>query len=226
MLARETQRGLHDLSVLHEPTLPYSAYMNAKQEVFWSQVEGRLMAMLEGKKELTLKLLNEATQAWVEQEYNRKVHSELGCTPLARFIEDKDVGRECPGSADLRRAFRREITRTQRRSDGSVSIEGKRFEIPSRYRHMETLRLRYAEWDLTTADLCDPQSGEILCPIYPVDLAANANGPRRPLDPVEPAQPAPQEGMAPLLRKLMADYAATGLPPAYLPTDADQEPTS
>jgi hypothetical protein len=25
--------------------------------------------------------------------------------------------------------------------------------------------------------------------------------------------------MAPLLRKLIADYAATGLPPAYLPKD-------
>jgi hypothetical protein len=25
--------------------------------------------------------------------------------------------------------------------------------------------------------------------------------------------------MAPLLKQLLADYAATGLPPAYLPTD-------
>ena len=33
--------------------------------------------------------------------------------------------------------------------------------------------------------------------------------------------PAPQSGMAPLLRQLMAQYAATGLPPAYLPTDPD-----
>lgn len=224
MLARETQRGLHDLSILHEPTLPYSAYQNAKQEVFWSQVEGRLMAMIEGEKELTLKLLNEATQAWVEQEYNRKIHSEIGSTPLERFIKDRNVGRECPGSTHLRRAFRREVTRTQRRSDGTVSIEGRRFEIPSRYRHMEKLRLRYAEWDLTTIDLVDPQCDVILCSIYPLDLAANANGARRPLDPVKPAQPAPQEGMAPLLKKLMADYAATGLPPAYIPTDTDQEP--
>ena len=27
--------------------------------------------------------------------------------------------------------------------------------------------------------------------------------------------------MAPLLRQLIADYAATDLPPAYLPTDKD-----
>jgi hypothetical protein len=34
--------------------------------------------------------------------------------------------------------------------------------------------------------------------------------------------PLPPSGIAPLLRQLLADYAATGLPPAYLPrTDKD-----
>ena len=35
------------------------------------------MAMLEGVDDLTLARLNEATQAWVEQDYNRKRHSEI-----------------------------------------------------------------------------------------------------------------------------------------------------
>jgi hypothetical protein len=30
--------------------------------------------------------------------------------------------------------------------------------------------------------------------------------------------------MAPLLRQLMADYAATGLPPAYVPKPEEQAP--
>jgi hypothetical protein len=34
--------------------------------------------MLEGVTDLTLRLLNESTQAWVEMEYNHKTHSELG----------------------------------------------------------------------------------------------------------------------------------------------------
>jgi hypothetical protein len=42
--------------------------------------------MLEGHKGLTLALLNEATQAWVELEYNRALHSEIGETPLRRFL--------------------------------------------------------------------------------------------------------------------------------------------
>jgi transposase InsO family protein len=222
MLAVEIERGLLALGILLEPTLPYSPYQNGKMEVFWGAVEGRLMAMLEGCEELTLELLNEATQAWVELEYNRALHSELGMSPLERYLAGPSVGRECPSSDELRRAFRAEVGRTQRRSDGTLSLLGRRFEVPSRYRHLERLRVRYASWDLTSIDLVDPQSGRSLCPLYPLDKVRNADGRRRRLDPVGTApeidtSEAPASGIAPLLRKLMADYAATGLPPAYLP---------
>jgi hypothetical protein len=61
MIAAETVQGLARLGILHERTLPYSAYQNGKQECFWGQVEGRLLAMLEGCKELTLAQLNQAS---------------------------------------------------------------------------------------------------------------------------------------------------------------------
>jgi len=115
MKAAETVQGLQRLSVLHEMTLPYSPYQNGKQESFWGQVEGRPLAMLAGCKDLTLRRLNEATLAWVEMEYNRKVHSETGRTPLSCFVEDKDVGRRCPCAEDLEIAFTAQHTRTQRR---------------------------------------------------------------------------------------------------------------
>ena len=78
MISGETAQGMHDLSVVHTTTLAYSPYQNAKQEIFWAQVEGRLLPMLEGIEPLTLALLNEATQAWIELEYNRELHSEIG----------------------------------------------------------------------------------------------------------------------------------------------------
>jgi transposase InsO family protein len=76
MIASETTQGLTRLSIIQNMTLPYSPYQNGKQESFWNPVEGRLLAMLEGQLDLSLVLLNEATQAWVEMEYNREVHSE------------------------------------------------------------------------------------------------------------------------------------------------------
>ena len=75
MTATEISEGLARLGILHQTTLPYSPYQNGKQETLWGSVEGRLMAMLEGIDDLTLIRLNEATQAWVEQDYNRKRHS-------------------------------------------------------------------------------------------------------------------------------------------------------
>lgn len=218
MLANETVTGLAALGIVHQTTLPYSPYQNAKQESFWGRVEGRLMAMLEGEESLTLDLLNQATQAWVEQEYHRTHHSEIDATPLERYLAGPNVRRDCPDTATLSAAFRVEVARRQRRSDGTVSLAGERFEIPARYRHLTTVHLRYARWDLTRVDLVDHRTGAVLCPVKPLDKSANADGQRRRLTPVTTdLSPLPPSGIAPLLRQLLADYAATGLPPAYLP---------
>jgi hypothetical protein len=220
MLAEETTTGLSVLGVLHQTTLPYSPYQNAKQESFWGRVEGRLMALLEGEASLTLDTLNLATQAWVEQEYHRTRHSEIDATPLARYLAGPNVARPCPASTVLSEAFRIEVVRRQRRSDGTVSLQGERFEIPSRYRHIERVHLHYARWDLSRVDLVDPRTGAILCPVNPLDKSANANGQRRRLAPLTTAlSPLPSKGLPALMIELLADYAATGVPPAYLPTN-------
>lgn len=219
MLAEESTTGLAELSVLHQTTLPYSPYQNAKQESFWGRVEGRLMAMLEGEASLTLDTLNLATQAWVEQEYHRTRHSEIDATPLAHYLAGPNVARPCPATDVLGAAFRIEVVRRQRRSDGTVSLQGARFEIPSRYRHLEQVYLRYARWDLDRVDLIDPRTGAILCPVKPIDKSANANSQRRRLSAVTAdLSPLPPKGLPALMTELLADYAATGVPPAYLPT--------
>jgi len=231
MVASETREGLLRLGIVQELTLPYSPNQNGKQETFWASVEGRLVAMLEGVADLTLEMLNEATQAWVELDYNHRIHSELGVSPLRRFLDGKDVGRPSPSSDALRSAFRAEATRMQRRGDGTISLLGRRFEVPSRFRHLDRIVVRYASWDLSEVDLVDERRGEVLCALYPLDKARNADGIRSRLEPPEGADgpvpvTAPPSGMAPLLRKLIADYAASGLPPAYLPKHEDRETTT
>lgn len=225
MIAAETRQGFKRLSIVHETTLPYSAYQNGKQEIFWSQVEGRLLAMLDNYADLTLAFLNEATQAWIEMEYHRAIHSETGQTPLKRFLESPSVGRDCPSAETLRLAFTQQTTRTQRRSDGTLSLDGTRFEIPSRFRHMAEIPLRYASWDLGHVYVADAHTDKVLDRIYPLDRARNADGLRRRLEPLHPvsAEPVRQAGIAPLLRKLLEHYSATGLPPAYIP-QTEKEP--
>jgi hypothetical protein len=222
MIAAETEQGLERLGIVAEHTLPFSPYQNGKQEFFWTQIEGRLLPMLEGVADLTLRALNEATLAWVEMEYNRKTHSELGLSPLQAFIQHKDVGRPCPDSQALRLAFTAEWTRTLRRSDGTTNLKTVRLEVPSRYGHFQRVSLRAASWDLSHVYLADPKTGVILCRLYPLDKHKNADG-RRALKASPAGTPTapvpPPSAPAPLLQKLLKDYAATGLPPAYLPKD-------
>ena len=226
MTAAEITQGLARLGILHQTTLAYSPYQNAKSESFWGPVEGRLMAMLEYVPDLTLAVLNEATQAWVEQDYNAKHHSEIGMTPITRFLAGPAVTRECPGSDVLRLAFMRSDTRTQRKSDGSIVIEGRRFEIPNRYRHLTRIEVRYASWDLGHVHLVDERTGAVLARLYPQDKTQNASGLRRALDPVSTASAkpvaaptAPDPTLPPLLARMIDRQAATGLAPPYLPKD-------
>jgi putative transposase len=222
MVAEEVTEGLLRLGIVHERALPYSPYQNGKQEAFWGPLEGRLVTMLDGIAELTLDRLNQLTQAWMEIEYNRAVHRETDSAPVDRFAHAPDVLRPSPSSESLRDAFRLETTRKQRQSDGTISLEGVRFEIPARYRHSRDLTVRYARWDLGRVDLVDRHSGVILAPIYPLDKTANADGRRAavPLDgpdvsPKNPRRPAGE--LPPLLEAILREYSATGLPPAYLP---------
>jgi len=224
MCAEEITEGLARLSISHDTTLAFSPYMNAKIEVLWSTVEGQLMAMLESVEDLTLEFLNEATQAWAEFGYNRTIHSEIGETPLARWAAGPDVLRPSPDGAALRLAFARTERRAQRRSDGTVVIDARRFEVPNAFRHLDRVLVRYARWDLSQVHLVDEHNGQISARLYPLDKSANANGIRRPLEPVatraaEPSAAAvtPAMGIAPLLKNLMTQQRATGLPPPYLP---------
>lgn len=222
MVAEEVTEGLLRLGIVHERTLPYSPYQNGKQEAFWGTLEGRLMKMLDGALELSLEFLNQATQAWVEIEYNRAVHRETSSSPVERVAHAPDVLRSSPASESLRDAFRLEIKRSQRQSDGTISLEGVRYEIPGRYRHFREVTVRYARWDLGRVDLVDQHSGTILAPIYPLDKSANADGRRALFEPggtAVPADDSQRKGgeLPPLLKKILEDYSATGMPPAYLP---------
>jgi transposase InsO family protein len=227
MVAEEVTEGLLRLGIVHELTLPYSPYQNGKQEAFWGTLEGRLMKMLDCVKELTLELLNEATQAWMEIEYNREVHRETGSSPLARFVQGPNVLRTSPASEALRSTFRLETKRRQRQSDGTISLEGRRFEIPARYRHFREVTVRYARWDLGRIDLVDGRNGTVLAPIYPLDRTANADGRRAAIEPAGSDVPSPERrasgDLPPLLKRILQEYSATGMPPAYLPKTSQED---
>ena len=223
MRAGEFQTGLLELGIKHDLTLPYSPYQNGKQEAFWGQLEGRLLAMLSKVEPLTLAFLNKSTQAWVEQEYNRSIHDEIHQSPLDRMLQGPDVSRPPVGNDILRFYFTIREKRTQRTSDGTLQIKGVRFEVPSRFRHLKKLHVAYQPSDLSQAYLIDGKTEHNIGPIFPQDKAKNAEEGRRTLesistiDDISDPKSKAEKPIPPLLRRLLSDYAATGLPPAYIP---------
>jgi hypothetical protein len=145
-------------------------------------------------------------------------HSRLIC-----HAHGKNVGRACPNTDILTQSFCQEVKRRQRKSDGTLTLDGCRFEVPSHYRHLETLTVRYARWNLSRVMLVDTHTNKCLEALYPQDKSANAKGLRRGLKRDETAKSLNTKttGIAPLLKDLMADYSATGLPPAYLPKSGE-----
>jgi hypothetical protein len=165
----------------------------------------------------------------VELEYHRETHDEIGVAPIERALAGPDVSRPAPDGETLRRAFTARVTRTQRRSDGTLSVDGVRFEVPSRLRHVRQLVVRYRSWDLSAAYLVDPRTDAVLARIHPLDKAHHASGRRRVLEPIPdetPVATTPADPVPPLMHKLLAEYAATGQPPAYIPHDSDPEDRS
>jgi len=219
MLAEETRNGLMRLGIDHKTTLAYSPYQNGKQETFWGQLESRLMELLRGVKDLKLSFVNQAAQAWAEQDYHRRQHREINTTPLHRMLNGNNVCRPAPDSETLRLAFTRRISRTPRRSDATVMVDGIRYELPVRFAHMKTVVLRAPGWDKRQMILVDPNTDAPLVRLLPQDKTKNASGERRVIQPDVKTAPSTDRPLPALLRKWLADYAATGLPPAYLPKE-------
>lgn len=177
------------------------------------------MNMLSNVQSLSLEFLNKTTLAWVEMEYNTTMHKEIECAPVDKFIKGRNVSRSSPDAAFMRFAFSIPATRILRKSDGTIQINGKRFEIPSRFRHFRKIYVRYQSWDLSQVHIVDPKCGDPVAVIYPQDKIKNASGIRRSIEPVGDMTPTETSGdpIPPLLRKYIEDYAATGLPPGYIP---------
>jgi transposase InsO family protein len=214
--------GVVKLGILHNYTLAYSPHQNGKTERFWGSLEGRLMAMLKGKENITLDFLNEVTQAWVEMEYNRKINKEMGCSPYDRILNSPDVTRKSPSWEELKLAFRKEVIRSQRKNDQTVSLEGVRYEIPGQYRTLKKIRLRYAPWNLSLIHMVDDE-GKTLAKLYPQDKSRNADASRRKLDYEETNVDVKTEDIPPLLEEILKSFAETGLPAAYIPSNKDEQ---
>lgn len=203
MRGTEFTEGLHRLGVILRYTGVESPYQNGKLERFWGTVESQLLQMLPRDRPLTLAELNRYTQAWLQKDYHLQRHSEIKASPEDVFFNHKSVELRRPELAAFRSAFRRSFRRKTRTTDGTVQIEGVRFQLPQSHRHIKDVLVRVASWNLSVAELADIRTGNTIAEIFPLDKEGNSHGRRAAIQMNrEPDPSTPLPGLAPHLRKL------------------------
>lgn len=107
---------------------PRAATTKGKIERFFRTVRSRFLVEVEARPQpLTPAELNRLFQAWVEQDYHQREHSETDQTPLARFAE---AGPVAPPSAELlREAFLWVQTRKVHKKTATIEVFDNEYEV-------------------------------------------------------------------------------------------------
>ena len=155
---------------------PYDAPSRGKVERFFRTVRSSFLASLH-LQGLTLEELNQRFSHWLEHGYHRRRHSGTGQAPLDRYLRSlARIRRRTVSPAELDRVFYRTLERSVR-NDCTVSIAGRRWEVPARYVGRR-IQIRHPEGQPNELFVFDQE--QPVARLHRVDAAQNATSPRRP----------------------------------------------
>jgi putative transposase len=161
-----------DVALIH--SRPYLPQGRGKIERFFLTVRRRFLDVLDPAALATLEALNTAFASWLDSDYHRRVHSSLGVTPLARFLDSKRPKRWV-SRQEIDLHFYRTVKRKVR-ADCTVSVDGVRYEVPPEWVG-RTVELRHPVDDARALTLF--AAGEPTVLLKPLDLEENDRANRR-----------------------------------------------
>jgi transposase InsO family protein len=153
---------------------PYLPQGRGKIERFFLTVRRRFLDVLDPAALTSLEALNAAFATWLDSDYHRRLHSGLGDTPLARFLDSKRPKRWV-SRQEIDLHFHRTLKRKVR-SDCTVSVNGVRYEVPAEWVG-RTVELRHPLDDPRTLTLFAGGAPTVL--LRPLDLEHNDRANRR-----------------------------------------------
>jgi transposase InsO family protein len=115
-----------EVALIHSK--PYVPQSRGKIERFFGTVRSRFLAGADTAALASLSALDAAFTSWLESDYHRRVHSSLGVTPLARFL-DTSRPKRWISRQELDLHFHHTLRRRVR-ADCTVSVAGVRYEVP------------------------------------------------------------------------------------------------
>jgi transposase InsO family protein len=172
---------------------PYAPEGKGKLERWHRTLRDQFLSELDPSRLRELSDLNARLWAWLEQVYHHTAHSGLqGLTPLARYQQDLPRMRTLGTlAARLDALFYHRIERKVRK-DGTVSYQGRRFEVPYEL-SAKCVRLLVDPHAGKVLGVEDPD-GQPLGAATPLDALANVHRRRR--KPQPPAAPDPRGASA------------------------------
>ena len=168
MAAKEITEGLDRLRIQHRSELSPDPWLSMNQHLFFRALENRIRTARADSPDVSLALLNQWTEGLIRDAFSFDKED--------RVVRIIPPGFTCPDSNALKLAFTRTERHLLRKSDGTVKISDRRFDVPDRYRHMKAVTVRYASWDLSFVHLVDRDTGAVLCRLFPQDRGAIRSG--------------------------------------------------
>jgi putative transposase len=170
---------------------PYAPEGKGKLERWHRTCRDQFLSELDERLILSLEDLNARLWAWLEQIYHRTPHAGLdGLSPLARFQQDlariRTLG---PLASQLDALFLHRVSRHVRK-DGTVSFQGRRFEVPFELSG-QSVRI-VVDPHAGSVIAVENDQGEHLGAATPLDSLANRDRQRR--RPETAATPGPRNG--------------------------------
>jgi len=157
------------ISLIH--TKPYDPEAKGKIERFFGTVRRCFYPLLVNDPVYSLDELNHRFWEWLDRDYHRKAHSGLDATPLDTYMAQVEQVRHIADPTALDLIFWHRLTRKVR-SDGTVSIQGRLFQVPLRYVGMR-VELRFDNYPPKEAFVFE---GDVqICPAELVNIHENAH---------------------------------------------------
>jgi len=150
--AHQLQLGCASLEVALSFAKPYRPQGKGKIERFFRTVRSQLLPEL--PKELTLDILNQRFEEYLDIYHNRK-HGTTGQEPIRRYLESADFLREAPDN--LPRYFRKRAVRKVN-NDRTVKLDGRLYEAPLGLIGLN-ITLRYENYDRIEVFLDEESKG-------------------------------------------------------------------
>ena len=150
---------------------PFSPQSKGKIERWFKTLHEQWTNAIDWNSFKSIEDLNESLNSFVENNYNKQVHSSIKMAPIDRFKEDIHRIKLIPSKHEIDNIFMYRATRKVK-NDATLSIDNILFEVPMKYIG-DKVNVRFIPTDLDKAYIFS-EEGKLLDCIYPVDKIVNS----------------------------------------------------